>query len=134
MVLVTADTSSLASFHEAGHTIKKLGLLIHGFIGFPSVMAVPWEMTGDGHESHFQRNYLCYFLLVNVLLDAMAPGSRVVLVTSCVHTEAPAPTWIDVLFSVSSLCWGWLDLTVFVVCMRISAVLTRAEWRRIPLS
>ncbi|KAJ5864271.1 uncharacterized protein N7529_006187 [Penicillium soppii] len=99
MVFVTADTSSLASFHEAGRTIKKMGLQIDGFIGFPSVMAVPWEMTGDGHESHFQRNYLCYFLLVNILLDDMVHGSRVVLVTSCVRTEAPAPTWVDVRFS-----------------------------------
>jgi len=79
-----------------------MGLTIDGFIGFPSVMAVPWEMTGDGHESHFQRNYLCYFLLVNIILDLMAPGSRIVLVTSCVRTEAPAPTWDDVGFSVSS--------------------------------
>lgn len=100
MIFVTADTSSLASFREAGHAIKKIGLPIDGFIGFPSVMAAPWETTTDGFESHFQKNYLCYFLLVNIILDVMAPGSRIVLVTSSMRTEAPAPTWVDVGFSV----------------------------------
>ncbi|CAG8926392.1 unnamed protein product [Penicillium salamii] len=99
MIFVTADTSSLASFREAGHAIKKIGLPIDGFIGFPSVMAAPWETTTDGFESHFQKNYLCYFLLVNIILDVMAPGSRIVLVTSSMRTEAPAPTWVDVGFS-----------------------------------
>ncbi|CAG8197003.1 unnamed protein product [Penicillium salamii] len=99
MIFVTADTSSLASFREAGHAIKKIGLPIDGFIGFPSVMAAPWETTIDGFESHFQKNYPCYFLLVNLILDVMAPGSRIVLVTSSLRTEAPAPTWVDVGFS-----------------------------------
>lgn len=100
MIFVTADTSSLASFRNAGHTIKQLGLPIDGFVGFPSVMAVPWEKTEDGYEAHFQKNYLCYFLLMNIILDVMAPGSRVVLVTSSMRTETPAPTWGDVGFSV----------------------------------
>ncbi|CAG8007207.1 unnamed protein product [Penicillium olsonii] len=99
MIFVTADSSSLASMREAGHVIKRIGLPIDGFIGFPSVMAVPWEMTADGHESHFQKNYLSYFLLVNVILDLMVPKSRIVLVTSSMRVEAPAPTWRDIRFS-----------------------------------
>lgn len=101
MVFVTADSGSLASFRDAAHTIKKLGVSINGFIGFPEVMAVPWELTEDGLESHFQRNYLCYYLLLNLLYDLMAPKSRVVLVTSSMRTEALAPTWDDIGFTVS---------------------------------
>lgn len=101
MIFVTADSNSLASFQDAAHTIKKLGVSIDGFIGFPEVMAVPWELTEDGLESHFQKNYLCYFLLLNLLGDIMSTGSRIVLVTSSMRTEAPAPTWDDVSFSVS---------------------------------
>lgn len=101
MIFVTADSNSLASFRDAAHTIEKLGVFIDGFIGFPEVMAVPWELTEDGHESHFQKNYLCYFLLLNLLDDIMSTGSRIVLVTSSMRTEAPAPTWDDVSFSVS---------------------------------
>ncbi|CAG8908798.1 unnamed protein product [Penicillium egyptiacum] len=98
MIFVTADAGSLASFRKAAHTIKELGVSIDGFIGFPEVMAVPWELTEDGLESHFQRNYLCYFLLLNLLCDIMKPGSRVVLVTSSLRTEAPAPSWDDLTF------------------------------------
>ncbi|CAI7590937.1 unnamed protein product [Penicillium bialowiezense] len=99
MVFVTADTGNLASIREAGHTIKRMCIPIDGFIGFPDVMAVPWEQTNDGYEFHFQKNYLCSFLLVNIILDKMAPGSRIVLVTSSMRMEAPAPTWADVGFS-----------------------------------
>ncbi|KAJ5767055.1 uncharacterized protein N7511_004671 [Penicillium nucicola] len=99
MVFVTADTGSLASVQEAGHAIKRMGLPINGFVGFPSVMAVEWEKTRDGFETHFQRNYLCLFLLLKLVSDCMAPGSRVVLVTSTVRTDVRAPTWFDVGFS-----------------------------------
>ncbi|KAI2672449.1 hypothetical protein CBS147332_9297 [Penicillium roqueforti] len=98
MVFVTADSGSLTSFREAAHTIKKLGVSIDGFVGFPEVMAVPWSLTEDGLESHFQRNYLCYFLLLNLLRDVMGPRSRAVLVTSSLRNEAPAPTWDDLGF------------------------------------
>ncbi|KAJ5831080.1 uncharacterized protein N7525_009333 [Penicillium rubens] len=98
MIFVTADPGSLASFRKAAHTIKELGVSIDGFVGFPEVMAVPWELTEDGLESHFQRNYLCYFLLLNLLCDIMKPGSRVVLVTSSLRNEAPAPSWDDLGF------------------------------------
>ncbi|KAJ5989673.1 hypothetical protein N7481_004883 [Penicillium waksmanii] len=99
MVFITADTSSISSFQEAGHTVKRMGVPINGFIGFPSVMAVEWEKTRDGFESHFQRNYLCYFLFIKLISDCMAPRSRVVLVTSSVRTDVRAPTWVDIGFS-----------------------------------
>lgn len=101
MIFVTADPGSLGSFREAAHAIKDLGISIDGFIGFPDVMAVPWELTEDGLESHFQKNYLCYFLLLTLLCDVMGPRSRVVLVTSSLRNEAPAPSWDDLEFEVS---------------------------------
>lgn len=101
MIFVTADPGSLSSFLEAAHTIKTMGVSIDGFIGFPDVMAVPWELTADGVESHFQKNYLCYFLLLNLLCDVMGHRSRVVLVTSSLRNEAPAPSWDDLEFEVS---------------------------------
>ncbi|KAJ5816945.1 Short-chain dehydrogenase/reductase SDR [Penicillium robsamsonii] len=98
MIFVTADQGSLASFREAAQTIKKLGVTIDGFVGFPEVMAVPWDLTVDGHESHFQRNYLCYFLMLNLLCDIMGPELGIVLVTSSLRKEAPAPSWEDLGF------------------------------------
>lgn len=100
IIFITADTGSLASMHDAALTIKKLDVPIDGIVGFPTVMAAPYGTTRDGIESHFQKNYLVYFLLANLLLDAMSPDSRVVLVTTSVRREAPPPGWEDVGFSV----------------------------------
>lgn len=85
----------------AATSIKKLGLPIDGVLGFPTVMAAPWEITMDGIENHFQKNYLCYFLLVNELLDVLSPKARVVMMTTMVRQEASAPKWKDINFSVS---------------------------------
>ncbi|KAJ5626089.1 hypothetical protein N7510_002398 [Penicillium lagena] len=99
IIFITADMGNLASVRDAALAIKKLNVPIDGITGFPTVMAVQYETTGDEIESHFQKNYLVYFLLVNLLLDAMSPGSRVVLVTTSVRREAPASEWEDVGFS-----------------------------------
>ncbi|KAJ5114545.1 hypothetical protein NUU61_000304 [Penicillium alfredii] len=96
IIFITADTGSLASIQEAAAIVKKLTVPIDGIIGFPTVMAAPWETTADGIESQFQRNYLCHFLLVNLLLPTMSPESRVVLITTSIRREALAPNWEDV--------------------------------------
>ena len=124
MIFVTADPGSLGSFHEAAHTIKTLGVSIDGFIGFPDVMAVPWELTADGVESHFQKNYLCYFLLLNLLCDVMGHRSRVVLVTSSLRNEAPAPSWDDLEFEVSLVSFFICLLVVYADLDRMEKITT----------
>ncbi|KAJ5218249.1 uncharacterized protein N7498_000348 [Penicillium cinerascens] len=99
IIFITADSGSLASMREAADTIKELGVPIDGIVGFPTVTAAAWELTTDGIEGHFQRNYLCYFVLVKTLLERMSARARVVMVTTSVRQEAPAPTWEDVSFS-----------------------------------
>ena len=103
IIFITADPGSLSSMYEAAQTIKKLDVPIDGLVGFPTVMVAPWQLTLDGIESHFQKNYLCYFVLVTELLGSMQRGSHVVLVTTSVRREAPAPKWDDVNFKVSPL-------------------------------
>lgn len=101
IIFITADGANLATMRVAANTIKNLTMSIDGILCFPTVMAADWELTPDGVESHFQKNYLCDFLLVNSLLETMPAGSRVVLITTSVHQEAPTPKWEDVNFSVS---------------------------------
>lgn len=101
IIFITTDTGSLASMHAAAKVIKDLAVPIDGVVGFPRVMAAGWEATADGIESHFQKNYLSFFVLVNQLLGTMPAGSRVVLLTTSVRREVPAPKWTDVNFSVS---------------------------------
>lgn len=100
IIFITTDSDKLASMKAAATTIKKLSVPIDGVIGFPTVMAEDWKLTSDGIESHFQKNYLGYYVLVNSLLETMPAGSRVVLITTSVHQDAPAPKWEDVNFSV----------------------------------
>ncbi|KAJ5232620.1 hypothetical protein N7468_005576 [Penicillium chermesinum] len=99
ILFVPADTACLSSVYVAATSIKRLGLPIDGILGFPTVKAAPWELTTDGIELHFQKNYLCYFLLVNKLLSVMSPKSRVIMMTTMVKQEASAPKWQDINFS-----------------------------------
>ena len=100
IIFITADTGSLASMRAAAKAIKELDVPIDGIVAFPSVMGAEWELTPDGIESHFQKNYLAYFVLVNELMVKMSSGSRTVLLTTSVRREAPAPKWDDANFSV----------------------------------
>ncbi|EPS31349.1 hypothetical protein PDE_06304 [Penicillium oxalicum 114-2] len=85
---------------QAARTIKGLTIPIDGLVCYPTVMTAEWEKTADGIESHFQKkNYLAYFVFVNSLLEALSVGAWVVLLTSSVRREAPAPRWEDINFA-----------------------------------
>ena len=56
------------------------------------------RLTADGFELTFATNHLGHFLLVHRLLDRLAPGARIVVVSSGTHnpewfTGMPAPRW-----------------------------------------
>ena len=56
------------------------------------------RLTNDGYEVTFATNHLGHFLLVDRLLDRLAPQARVVVVSSGTHnpewkTGMPAPRW-----------------------------------------
>lgn len=107
---------------QAAETIKELDVPIDGIMGFPTVTAAAWELTSDGVEGHFQRNYLCYFVLFKGLLERLSDGARVVLMTTSVRQEAAAPMWEDVNFNVS----GNGILTLGMIVDKADA---SSEWR-----
>jgi len=55
------------------------------------IMLVPFELTGDGHESQWQVNYLSHFLLTKMLLPRLEESategmnSRIVNLSSSAH-------------------------------------------------
>jgi NAD(P)-dependent dehydrogenase (short-subunit alcohol dehydrogenase family) len=56
--------------------------------------------TADGYETTFAVNHLGHFLLVNLLLEQLAPPARIIFVASGVHdpakrTAMPAPALAD---------------------------------------
>lgn len=98
------DLNSLDSVRSAAETVTRLDIPIDGIVGYPTVIAAAYETTRDGIESHLQVNYLSHFLLVNLLIKGgrLAEGARVVLVSSSIRPESPAPRFEDPGFSVCS--------------------------------
>lgn len=62
-----------------------------------AVMANPETRVGNGWESQFGTNHLGHYALVNLLWPAIAPGARVVALSSMGHHFSPM-RWDDVQF------------------------------------
>ncbi|MCP1645708.1 NAD(P)-dependent dehydrogenase (short-subunit alcohol dehydrogenase family) [Pseudomonas citronellolis] len=63
-----------------------------------AVMANPETRVGNGWESQFGTNHLGHYALVNLLWPAIAPGARVVSLSSMGHHYSPM-RWDDVQFT-----------------------------------
>lgn len=85
--VVTADLSSQRSIRDAAGVIRDRFPRLHALINNAGVIPTIRETTVDGLEMQFAVNHLAYFLLTNLLLDALAAGapSRVVNVSSGAH-------------------------------------------------
>ncbi|RFU79560.1 alcohol dehydrogenase [Trichoderma arundinaceum] len=91
MKLVEMDQNSLKSVRAAAKTIladtDKINILINN----AGIMATPFQLTEDGHESQFGVNHLSHFLFFQLLKPALLAGStpefnsRVVNVSSAAH-------------------------------------------------
>jgi NAD(P)-dependent dehydrogenase (short-subunit alcohol dehydrogenase family) len=88
---LTMDVASLESVRGAAAAFR--ALLSSG--GIDSLQAIvcnagaqfhgPVSWTPDGYEETFAVNYLGHFLLVNLLLDSVAEGGRIVFTASGTH-------------------------------------------------
>jgi len=83
MKLDLASFKSVRSFaSELTKTVPKLDILVNNAgVAFLSSAV----MTEDGQEMVFQVNHLGNFLLTNLLAGLLAPGGRVVMVSSLAH-------------------------------------------------
>lgn len=85
------DLSSLSSVRNCAQEFSALNLPLHLLINNAGIMFWPWELTEDGHESHWCVNYLGHFLLTHLLFRHLVASStperptRVVNLTSSVH-------------------------------------------------
>lgn len=110
VIFITVEVCKLASVRGAADIIRKLEIPIDGVIGFPMLMAAPWDTTPDGVEAHFQVNYLANWVLVNRLVDALGEDGRVVMVSSSIRPDAMAYMFEDPNFYVQPLS---LSLSLF---------------------
>lgn len=69
-----------------------------------AVMANPETRVGNGWESQFGTNHLGHYALVNLLWPAIAPGARVVALSSMGHHYC-AMRWDDVQFDTGYDKW-----------------------------
>lgn len=77
------DFRSLEAVRAAAAELPAgIGVLINN----AGVYARQRELTGDGHELTFQVNHLAHFLLTRLVLPSMSDGSRIINVSSQVHT------------------------------------------------
>lgn len=110
VIFITVDACKLHSVRGAADIIRKLDVTIDGVVGFPSLMAAPWDITPDGVEAYFQVNYLANWVLINRLVEGLGEDARVVMVSSSIRPDAKALIFEDPNFDVRlSVLFLWMS-------------------------
>lgn len=101
--VVPVDLASLDSVRAAADVLGRDSAPIDALVlnaGVQSTRAD--QVSADGHELTFAVNHLAHFLLTERLAPRLAPGARVVVVSSGTHWGRlsksgpfPAPRWTD---------------------------------------
>lgn len=86
---LACELSDPASVRSAVEAMKKNGTQLDGIIANAGIMALPKPVVSHGLELQFLTNHVGHFILVNGLLDQLAPKGRVVIVASAAHHSAP---------------------------------------------
>ena len=79
------DLASLSSVADAAKAFVARGQRIDLLINNAGVMMCPEGQTADGFETQFGTNHLGHFALTARLMPALAPGARVVTLSSGAH-------------------------------------------------
>ena len=87
---VVADNEDLASVRAAAAEISERHERLDVLCVNAGTVYARRKVTRDGHEATFQVNHLAGFLLVELLCDRLAEGSRIVITSSVGHRQG---TW-----------------------------------------
>jgi NAD(P)-dependent dehydrogenase (short-subunit alcohol dehydrogenase family) len=83
--LVELDLASLQSVRACADALLTDGRRFDVVIANAGVMHTPFGRTADGFETQFGTNHLGHFVLVNRIASLIAPGGRLVNVSSAGH-------------------------------------------------
>jgi NAD(P)-dependent dehydrogenase (short-subunit alcohol dehydrogenase family) len=83
--LVELDLASLESVRACADALLADGRPFDAVIANAGVMRTPFGHTADGFETQFGTNHLGHFVLVNRIVSLIAPGGRLVNVSSAGH-------------------------------------------------
>jgi len=87
---LACELSEPASVRACLEQVKRIGRPLDGVICNAGIMALPRRQQKLGLELQFLTNHVGHFILVTGLADdALAPGARVVVVSSDAHRRAP---------------------------------------------
>jgi NAD(P)-dependent dehydrogenase (short-subunit alcohol dehydrogenase family) len=82
---VALDLADLASVRACADALVADGRTFDLVIANAGVMAPPFGTTVDGFETQFGTNHLGHFVLINRIASLLAPGARVVALSSSGH-------------------------------------------------
>jgi NAD(P)-dependent dehydrogenase (short-subunit alcohol dehydrogenase family) len=85
LALVELDLASLESVRACADALLADGRPFDAVIANAGVMRTPFGHTADGFETQFGTNHLGHFVLVNRIASLIAPGGRLVNVSSAGH-------------------------------------------------
>jgi NAD(P)-dependent dehydrogenase (short-subunit alcohol dehydrogenase family) len=83
--LMELDLASLESVRTCADALLADGRSFDAVIANAGVMRTPFGHTADGFETQFGTNHLGHFVLVNRIASLIAPGGRLVNVSSAGH-------------------------------------------------
>jgi NAD(P)-dependent dehydrogenase (short-subunit alcohol dehydrogenase family) len=86
---VACELSDPNSVRACVTTVGASGKTLDAIICNAGIMALPKLERQHGYELQFFTNHIGHFILVTGLLDKLASGGRVVIVSSAAHTAAP---------------------------------------------
>jgi WW domain-containing oxidoreductase len=87
---LACELSEPASVRGCIDAVTRDGARLDALICNAGIMALPELRQAHGIELQFFTNHIGHFMLVNGLLDRLAPQGRVVIVASNAHRRAPA--------------------------------------------
>jgi NAD(P)-dependent dehydrogenase (short-subunit alcohol dehydrogenase family) len=83
--LIELDLASLKSVRACADTLLNKGRFFDVVIANAGVMRTPFGHTADGFETQFGTNHLGHFVFINRIAPLIAPGGRLVNVSSAGH-------------------------------------------------
>ncbi|MEN3976757.1 SDR family oxidoreductase [Emcibacter sp. SYSU 3D8] len=86
---VACELSEPASVRQAAAEIGGTGRALDAVIFNAGIMALPKLQQKHGYELQFLTNHMGHFMLMQGIMDVLAPDARVVVVSSTAHTGAP---------------------------------------------
>jgi NAD(P)-dependent dehydrogenase (short-subunit alcohol dehydrogenase family) len=88
-VPLACELSDPTSVRACVETVKRSGVALDAILCNAGIMALPRRELRFGQELQFFTNHVGHFILVTGLLERLAPGGRVVMLSSDAHTMAP---------------------------------------------